>query len=810
MSLKEYERKRNFSKTSEPRPEVKAAREGGGFFVQRHDASHLHYDFRLAIEGVLKSWAVPKGPSMDPAVKRLAMEVEDHPLAYGAFEGNIPKGEYGGGSVMLWDTGTFSNEGSGSVAEQWRTGRLKIRLEGEKLRGTFGLIRMKGKATGKEWLLVKDADEYALRGWDAAGYEYSVTTQRTQAQIAAGVAVRSQPVMSGIKPMLAVLAKTLPEGPDWIYEVKWDGVRTLLTIENGLVSFESRNGLSYNSRFPELKELPAALALSSGVVDGEIVAADSSGRISFQALQPRLGIARFGKQREGPHGISIYLFDLLFKDGKDLRKLPLRKRRAILIESLRPNERVKLSQTLDGSAGAVMEVAAEHELEGIMAKRLDSPYAGGRSAAWVKVKLQQRQEFVVCGWIDGNRASFGALVLGLFESGRLHWRGNVGTGFSEQLLRDIGSSLKKSSLPRKPAEAAGEWPSKMHWARPTMVAEIRFAEFTQSAHLRAPVFLGLRPDRRPEDCMREIPVSKEIASARNRGAGNRKVTLSHQEKIYFPAEGLTKGDLLAYYESVAPVLLPHLKDRPASLRRYPDGIHGKSFFQKNLPAATPDWVPSLTLHSEESKRDIRYALVQDLDVLLYVVNLGCIDHNPWMSRKQSLDSPNYVLFDLDPFHCDFDTVIAAAHHLHEVMDHLKMEVFVKTSGSNGLHIAAPLKSGYGYEEVKEFTAAMAATVMQTRPDLFTIARSLSARTRGRVYFDYVQIGKGKTIAAPYSVRPRDGAPVSTPLQWTELKKGLRPSDFHMRNTVERIKRVGDLWAPVLKSRQALPKRVRAV
>jgi bifunctional non-homologous end joining protein LigD len=801
MALKAYRRKRDFNKTPEPSPQAKSAVKSGRFFVQRHDASHLHYDFRLAIDGVLKSWAVPKGPSMDPAIKRLAMEVEDHPLAYGTFEGNIPKGEYGGGSVMLWDTGTFHTEGATSAGQQWNKGRLAIRLEGEKLRGGFSLVRMKGKATGKEWLLVKGADEESSAEWNVDDYAYSVATRRTQEEIASGAAAPSRLTAGEIKPMLALLAQELPEGPEWIYEVKWDGVRTLCTVENRQALFQSRNGLSYNSAFPELSGVATALELSSGVLDGEIVAMDAAGKIGFQAIQPRLGKVRSGKNGEGPRGISIYLFDILFKDGKDLRNLPLRKRRAILSEILRPSDRIRLSPVLDGSAQAVMEAAAEHELEGVLAKRLDSPYTGGRGGAWVKVKLQQRQEFVICGWIEGKRSSFGALVLGLFKGNQLYWCGNVGTGFSEALLKEIWATLKATALTRKPAFATGEWQPKMNWVAPTLVGEIRFAEWTTGSHLRAPVFLGLRKDRAPKDCVRENPVPKANVQTKSTS----KVPFSNLDKVYFPKEMLTKGDLLSYYEKVAPVLLPHLKDRPASLKRYPDGIAGKSFFQKNLPPSTPDWVPSLTLYSEDSKRDIRYPLVQDLDVLLYVVNLGCIDHNPWMSRKQTLDSPDYVLFDLDPFQCDFDTVITAAHHLREVLDHLKMQVFVKTSGSNGLHVVAPLKTGYGYEEVKEFTAALASTVIQTRPDLFTIEWSLAKRTPERVYFDYVQIGKGKTIAAPYSVRPRDGAPVSAPLQWEELVKGLRPGDFHIGNMPERIKKVGDLWAPVLKSRQSIPK-----
>lgn len=806
MALKEYERKRNFSKTPEPRPQAGSAAEYGRFFVQRHDASHLHYDFRLAIGGVLKSWAVPKGPSMDPFIKRLAVEVEDHPLAYGTFEGNIPKGQYGGGSVMLWDTGAFRTDGAASPELQLQKGHLKFHLEGKKLRGAFGLVRMHAKATGKEWLLVKAPDSDGAPGWNLDDYEFSAATRRTQEQIAKGQTASSPPNPHKIEPMLATLGRELPKGPDWLYEVKWDGVRTLCTIKNGQAFFQSRNGLAYNSYFPELGDLPKALDLKSGVVDGEIVAMDASGRSNFQAIQPRLGGMLPGKhKRADPSGISLYLFDVLFKDGKDLRELPLRKRRAVLTEILRPSERFKLSIALDGSAQVVMEVAAENELEGIVAKRLDSPYSSGRSSAWVKVKLQQQQEFVICGWTPGKRDSFGAIVLGLYEDDRLYWCGNAGTGFSEATLKEIAAVLKAAPLSRKPRFAVGEWQPKMHWVSPTLVAEIRFAEWTNSSHLRAPVFLGLRTDRPAKECVKESPMAetKRPESNMTQRLRKSKVPLTNLDKVYFPAQKLTKGSLLGYYDAIASYILPHLKDRPASLKRYPDGIDGKSFFQKNLPAATPGWVPSITIYSEDSQRDIRYVLIQDRSVLLYVVNLGCIDLNPWMSRAQNLDSPDYALFDLDPFHCDFDKLIDAAHHIREVLGHLKLQTFVKTSGSGGLHVVAPLKAGHSYEEVKEFTATLAGAVILTRPDLFTIERSLSKRRPDRVYFDYFQMGKGKTIAAPYSVRPEDGAPVSTPLRWEELAKGMRPKDFHIGNTLERLKTLGDPWAAIRKSRQSL-------
>ena len=798
MSLKDYDRKRDFKKTPEPASSAPSPPEASQFFIQRHDATHLHYDFRLSIDGVLKSWAVPKGPTMDSSIKRLAIEVEDHPLAYGQFEGNIPKGQYGGGSVMLWDTGPFKTEGSGSPLQQWENGRLKLYLKGTKLRGAFSLVRLRAKPSNNQWLLVKSADADAIAGWHPDHHAYSITTKRNQQQIA-----HPEPAL---QPMLPSLSAKLPVGREWMYEVKWDGLRTLCTIADGKVELQSRNGLSYNHYFPELLDLPQALVLKSGIVDGEIVAMDELGRISFQAIQPRLGPMVPGKTKGSqPRGISLYLFDILSRDGQDLRGFTLRERRAALRSCLRPSDRFKFSAPLSGPPDSILEVAVEHQLEGIIAKRLDSTYSPGRTKSWIKVKLQHREDFVVCGWTDGKRSSFAALVLGRQTDQQLRWCGNVGTGFSEATLAQIGALLEASKLPSKPAIATGPWQPEMHWATPALIADIRYAEITRAGHLRAPVFLGLRSPLATTNPPRETTMPTPPKST--------KVSLSNLHKVFFPGSPtspeITKGNLLDYYQAVSPFLLPYLKDRPASLKRYPEGIHGKSFFQKNLPASTPDWVPSITLYSDESNRDIRYPMIQNLDALLYVVNLGCIDHNPWMSRTPNLDSPDFVLFDLDPFRCDFDKVIAAAHHIREVMEHLKLQTFVKTSGSDGLHVVAPLKPGHQYDEVRKFTSSLASTVMQTQPDLFTIERSIAKRTPDRVYFDHVQIGKGKTIAAPYSVRPHDGAPVSTPLRWDELVKGLRATDFHIGNTLKRLNSVGDLWAPTRKSRQSLSAALKA-
>lgn len=860
-SLKEYERKRDFQKTPEPPPgplQSSTLRPGetGDFFVQRHNASHLHYDFRLAIGGTLKSWAVPKGPTLDPEEKRLAMEVEDHPLSYGEFEGNIPAGEYGGGSVMLWDRGTFELLGKDPAEKQMEKGDLKFQLKGVKLKGDFALIRMKGKRHKRnEWLLIKKRDVEAIPGWDAEVYATSISSGRSQDQIASQTAPKraskSKPLLKAAKkaapassrkggntmpqnlsPMLATLSSDVPEGPGWAYEIKWDGVRALCFVSGGKPSIISRNGVSYDRQFPELHSLPEQLDAREAIVDGEIVAVDEKGVSHFQLLQPRIMQAHTEGQLEasGAAQILLYLFDVLWVDGRDLRSLPLQVRRKILEDIVKPGPSIRMSEQFFAEGGRFLETAQEHGIEGILAKRLDSPYRSSRSSAWLKVKTQLRQEFVICGWLPGKRSTFSALVLGLYEEGVLQWCGNVGTGFNEALLQSLFEELQARKARSKPA---GTWPAGIRPVKPELVCEIKFAEWTRDGRLRAPVFMGLRPDKNAADCVKEEPMEaavtkeKPAAAPKPKAVKKQKASVSPEpllpgtannvevelkgkplrftnlNKLYFPEDKLTKRDLLNYYAAVGPFLLPYLKDRPLSLRRYPNGIHGEGFFQKNLPATTPDWVPTVTIYSEDSKRDINYALCPDLPTLLYLVNLGCIDHNPWMSRVASLDSPDYILLDLDPSGTTFAQVVEAALAIHEILEELKLTAFVKTSGGDGMHIVLPLAPGYTYDEARIFAEALAHVTASRNPGLITIERSLSERPKRRVYFDYVQIGKGKTIAAPYVVRPYSGAPVGTPLKWEELDRGLRPSDFHLRNILERLDKTGDLMAPLLKGKQKL-------
>ena len=801
--LSEYRRKRDFAKTPEPPPDA-AGRSSSlnpgdrsPYFIQRHDASHLHYDFRLQIGGVLKSWAVPKGPSLDPADKRLAVEVEDHPVDYGTFEGNIPKGQYGGGSVMLWDHGEFELLDTGTADEQLTRGDLKFRLHGRKLKGEFALVRTRIKAAKPQWLLIKKKDQYAQGGWDIDTQAVSISTGRTQNEIASNAkAARTTPLK--VKPMLATLTDKVPSGKGWAFEVKWDGFRAIASIENGKAAFVSRNGLSFTELFPEIGTLASQVTARDAILDGEIVAIDAEGKPSFQALQPRLGLA--SRKTAADTSIVLYLFDILALDGKDLRDKPFSERKKALEKIVKPAHAIQLSKHIVDRGQALLKAAEEQGLEGIVAKRLDSTYQAGRSRDWLKIKIQGRDEFAICGWTEGKR-KISSLVLGRQDAGKWIWAGNAGTGFDNAELDRLLALLKKLETKANPFADKSDSPRNAHWVKPELMAEIKYAQKTAGGKLRAPVYLGLRPDKRASN------TSSTSRPASTPAAAELPSFVSNPEKIYFPKDNIRKRDLIVYYDSIADAILPHLKDRPLSLRRYPNGIAAGSFFQKNLDSKIPDWLKTITLYSEDSKRDIRFALADNRESLLFLVNMGCIDHNPWMSRVSNLDSPDYALIDLDPHECPFSKVIESAQAVHAILDSMKISTLVKTSGGRGIHIVIPLKSGHhNYDEVRGFTESIARRANEEYPKLFTLERSLAKRQKGRVYFDFVQIGRGKTIASPYSVRPRPGAPVSMPLEWDEVNAKLKPENFNIGNALARCQSTGDLFAPLLSSKQTLKKR----
>ena len=762
--LSEYERKRNRSETPEPFGGKRAKAKALTFVVQRHDARRLHYDFRLERDGVLVSWAVPKGVPLEPGEQHLAVHVEDHPLEYGSFEGEIPQGNYGAGTVEIWDRGTYE------LVEEKRDGGLTVRLHGERLEGTWTLIPAHLSGDEKNWLILRKRDD----GTKAGRRVY--------------------------RPMLATLTAELPRGDGWQFEPKWDGYRALGYIRGGEAKLVSRRGNDLTQRFaPVAKELVKALRTPDAVVDGEVVALDTDGKASFSAMQ------------QGSTRLAYEVFDVLEADGEPVVDLPLAERRARLKKLLAPNPVVQLSGSFEDGE-ALLEAATELGLEGVMAKRSSSRYSeGGRVRDWLKIKTHGRQEFVICGYTKGQgrrSGSFGALVLGVHRGQAWEWVGNVGTGFGEreiaELLEKLGPLRRDEPpfpvVPKMPKVRKGD----VVWVEPRLVAEVEFAEWTHDGHLRAPSFQGLRDDKAAVDVRRERP-----AEVRSDG-----VKLSNLDKVFWADEGITKGDLLDYYRAVAPVVLPHLRNRPFTMRRYPDGAYGKAFFQKDAPKGMPEWIERFrvqvsTRERPPKRRWIDAPLVNDERALLWVVNMGCIDLNAWYSRVDRPERPDFVLFDLDPSpDVGFPEVVQVALLVKQTLDALGLVSFAKTSSAEGMHVLLPVERRYTYAQAREFCEIVAGALARTHRGLVTTEWS-KAKRRG-VLIDANQNGEGKTIASAYSVRPRPGAPVSTPLRWDEVGESLDPTALTMEVVLERIRRHGDLFEGVLTTRQRLEPALRAL
>jgi len=837
MSLKEYSRKRSFDKTPEPKPEPARSTAPGNYFcVQRHDATRLHYDFRLEVNGTLKSWAVPKGPSLEPLAKHLAMHVEDHPLDYGNFEGNIPKGEYGGGSVMLWDRGTYELLGDQPALAQIERGDFKFRLHGEKLHGEFALVLMRGRGKGNEWLLIKKKDADAEPGWNVEDHGRSVLTGRTQQEIAEDLApvtihqspstdlgalegaVRS-PMPKTVSPMLATLATRPPSGNAWLYEVKWDGVRALCFIEENELRIFSRTQKRCEQQYPELTVVPRHVKASQAILDGEIAVLDEKGRSSFSLIQPRISVGDANSvahlSRSTP--VNLFLFDLLYLDGYDLRGVPLDERKRLLSEIITPSERIHVSDVFTVDGAAMLEAARANGLEGIVAKARTGKYEGRRSRDWVKIKVLSSSDFVIGGFTHGERDYFSSLVLGLYDGPKLKHAGQVGTGFNEKSLKEIYHKLKPLITKKSPFTGTVKALRDVTWLKPELVAEIKFLEVTPDGLLRAPVFLALRPDKDPKDCVREVPPTEE-PEEENQGPlipknspaevtldiDGQRLKLTNLNKVFYPGEGVTKRDVLNYYDAVAALILPHLRDRPLSLKRYPNGIDEPFFFQKDAEGKVPEWVRLEPIFSEHNQDKIYYIICNDRATLIYLANLASIDQNPWMSRVGSLDNPDFALIDLDPTEgCPYSQIVEAAQLVKKTLDSIGIAGYPKTTGGDGMHIYIPLEPVYTYEQVRSFAELLSVLVISQNADLFTTPRSVSRRKKAKVYFDYLQISSAKTIAAPYVLRAHPGAPVSTPLDWSEVKAGLEPSQFNIHNAMDRFKRAGDLFESVLTKPQRL-------
>ena len=842
MSLKEYSRKRSFDKTPEPKPEPAPPASPGNYFcVQRHDATRLHYDFRLEVDGTLKSWAVPKGPSLEPLAKHLAMHVEDHPIDYGGFEGNIPKGEYGGGSVMLWDRGSFELLGDAPALAQIERGDFKFRLHGEKLHGEFALVLMRGRGKGNEWLLIKKKDAEAKPGWNIEDHARSVLTGRTQQEIAENLpppqsptpnpqplsfpagAVKA-PMPRSVSPMLATLATRPPSGDSWLYEVKWDGVRALCFIEDNELRIFSRSGKRCEQQYPELSVLPRHVKASQAILDGEIAVLDDKGRSSFNMIQPRISVTDANSvahlSRSTP--VNLFLFDLLYLDGHDLRGVPLEERKRLLSEIVSPSDRILVSDFFTVDGAAMLEAAKANGLEGIVAKARGSRYEGRRSRDWVKVKVVTSDDFVIGGFTHGERDYFSSLVLGLYDGQKLTHAGQVGTGFNEKSLKEIYGKIEPLITKKSPFTGTVKALRDVTWVQPELVAEIKYLEMTPDGLLRAPVFVALRPYKNPKECVREGKEYEEdqgdeeykVAKGPLLPADSpaevtldidgHRLKLTNLPKVFYPGEGITKRDVINYYDAVAPLILPHLRDRPLSLKRYPNGINEQFFFQKDAEGKVPDWVRLEPIFSDHNQDKIHYIICNDRATLIYLANLASIDQNPWMSRVGSLDNPDFALIDLDPTEgCPYSQIVEAAQLVKKTLDSIGLAGYPKTTGGDGMHIYIPLEPIYTFEQVRSFAELLSILVVNQNPDLFTTPRAVSRRKKAKVYFDYLQISSAKTIAAPYVLRAHPGAPVSTPLDWSEVKPGLDPAQFNIHNAMDRFDRTGDLFEAVLTKPQRL-------
>src|SRR5213594_3294360 len=884
--LEEYKRKRRFDRTPEPSgapepvagkvqdkpsPSAKRTRlpkpklpqlevrpgaeHGDTFVVQKHRATRLHYDFRLAIDGTLKSWAVPKGPSQSHADKRLAVQTEDHPLDYANFEGKIPEGNYGAGMVMVWDRGTFHVEGNLHALKQLQKGEIKFSLNGEKLRGSFVLVKLKQSEKGNEWLMIKHKDAAEDSSWNIDEHDGSALTGRTLEEIKEELPPKRRPTLiqaselqgarkaampSRLEPMLATLADRPFSDPNWLFEIKWDGVRAQARIENGTLTLRSRTGVDIVKRYPELASLPDALAARQAILDGEIVALDAQGHSDFERLQERMHVRAPGDSLLSQIPVVYFAFDLLYCDGYDLRDTPLLDRKQLLQRLLHTSERFRYSDHELEHGKELFALAEQNGLEGIVAKRADSPYVSDRSPYWVKLKISKTVDAVVGGWTESRTSAlpFGSLLLGLYQGKKLRFIGHVGSGFDAKKLKELSGRLKELAAPASSFDTVPETNEKPSWVSPTLVARVKFSGWTQEHSLRHPVFLALREDARPTDCQWENEVATaaadptvvrapqvvgrvlntkaQIEAELFKGRSEtvtielegKRLRLSNLNKVYFPESGYTKRNLLAYYYRMADFILPFLRDRALVLRRYPDGIKGQAFFQKDVREGLPDWFKTVPVDSEHRGEVIQFATANDRVSLLFLTGLGCIDHNPWSNRYDDLDHPDYFFFDLDPSDgTEFSVVVTIAKALHEKLEELRLASFLKTSGATGMHIYLPVEPIYTYEQLRTFGEIIARTVTAEHANLVTSERIVAKRPAGRVLIDVQQNAHGRPLAAAYSVRAFPQAPVSAPLLPRELRPSLRPETLNIETVFARLKDKGDLWGDFWKRRQRLEQAI---
>ena len=896
MSLREYKRKRDFKKTPEP-ASGKPSATGHHYVIQKHAASRLHYDFRLELDGTLKSWAVPKGPSLDPSVKTLAVQVEDHPLDYASFEGLIPQGEYGGGTVMIWDEGTWEPEVDPD--QGFKEGKLKFTLHGKKLHGSWALVRMGGRASdgGKNWLLIKHKDDAAkpVKKYDILKREpRSVLTNREMDEIAGDadavwsskakerqskkkktaavtksaakskvakptvkkkrntgppsalknlvdlLGARQAPLPKKFKPQLATLASRVPAVGDWVHELKFDGYRIIARIDGpNKVRLFTRNDNDWTPRFQVIADALAEIPIASAILDGEVVALDEHGISNFQKLQNSL-------KTGDDSSLVYYVFDAPYLEGYDLTDVPLVNRKEILanvLNSANPDNdgRIRYSDHILGHGADVLQQACHSNMEGIIAKRSTSTYHGYRSPDWLKIKCTKQQEFVIGGYSkpEGSRVGFGALLLGYYDKGDFVYAGRVGTGFTTESLKQITAELKKRKIDKLPfstppvtAERRG-----VTWVKPELVGEVEFTEWTSDGRLRHPSFQGLREDKPAKDVVREKPKSPAALTNGKRNAGlaatNRKshmatksskppakktadnaettvagVRLTHPDRVLYPEDKFTKRDLAEYYERVADWILPYVAGRPLTLVRCPEGYQGECFFQKHLTGSLPAAVRGVMVDVKGKQEE--YVAIDDAAGLVSLVQMGVLELHPWPASEDNLESPDQLVFDLDPGEgTGWKEVVQGARDVRERLESAGLTTFLRTSGGKGLHVVVPLSRRNTWEEFKSFAKSVADAMTRDDPKRY-IATMSKAKRRGKIFVDYLRNQRGATAVASYSTRSRRGAPVATPLAWDELTARTKPNMYNIVNLPKRLDKLkADPWADFFKTRQSITKKIQA-
>jgi bifunctional non-homologous end joining protein LigD len=830
--LATYRKKRDFSLTPEPSPpsspvlgeKEKKAGQPLEFVVQKHDATRMHYDVRLEIAGAMASWAVPKGPSYDPAVKRLAVETEDHPMDYNRFEGRIPNGAYGAGDVLLWDRGTYETVPRGQEEAMRAKGHIALRLFGEKLVGEWHLIKThrRSEKNDRQWLLFKAKDALADPGRDIVlerpeSIRSGKTATRGPRRVGASQAGKSAKALLDVvgAPMLAKLASQLDDPASYLYEIKYDGYRLLAGRAGSDVRLVTRKGNDWTIRFSPIAEAVARIDVRECVLDGEACVVDPEGHPSFADLQAWLANEKTAGQ------LAFAVFDLLWLDGRDLRPLAIEERKellqTLLAESAPP---LTFSAAATGSLEQIASVARASGLEGLVAKKRGSPYTAGATGGWIKIKFDRRQDCAIVGYVPltGTTDEVGALLLAVVDPDKkLHFAGRVGTGFDARMRKTLARLIDPDVVETPPVLGAPRI-RRAHWSNPKLVCEIRFANLTRDRSARAPSFLGLREDKLPAECLREeekLDLVESAAPDSPHGppaAARTAVKLSNPDKVLYPRDRITKTQIFDYYTEIAPVMLPHLAGRPLTLQRWPDGIDGQEWYQQNAPDKVPSYVRMVEVGPKHGNK--RRIVADSVETLQWLANLASLTIHQWASHIpagvtgkaaiQALGRPDYAILDLDPGDGTWAHLVEVARAVRALLKALEMPSAIKTSGKRGVHVVVPVFRGASHEEATTFAEKVASAVAKVLPKIATVER-MKAKREGKLYIDYLQNGEGKTIVAPYTLRARDGAPVSTPIAWDELTEDLDPSALSMRVVLDRVKKHGDLFAEALRPGKKLPR-----